>query len=64
VAANVGYCGLDKQRLPLRGDEMRACWEDGEASARSDESGIELPVIDPTPALSDGGLALWVDAER
>ena len=27
VAAQVGYCGLDRERRPLRGDEIRACWE-------------------------------------
>jgi len=27
VAAQLGYCGLDRQRRPLRGDEIRACWE-------------------------------------
>ena len=27
VAAQVGYCGLDRQRRPLKGDEIRACWE-------------------------------------
>jgi hypothetical protein len=27
VAAQLGYCGLDRQREPLRGDEIRACWE-------------------------------------
>ena len=27
VAAQLGYCGLDRQRQPLRGDEIRACWE-------------------------------------
>ena len=29
VAARFGFCGLDRQRLPLNGDEVRACWEDG-----------------------------------
>jgi hypothetical protein len=29
VAAKVGYCGLDRQRKPLSGDEIRACWESG-----------------------------------
>jgi hypothetical protein len=29
VAARVGYCGLDRHREPLEGDEVRACWEDG-----------------------------------
>jgi len=27
VAAQLGYCGLDRERRPLRGDEIRACWE-------------------------------------
>jgi hypothetical protein len=27
VAAQLGYCGLDRQRRPLRGDEIRGCWE-------------------------------------
>ena len=25
--AQLGYCGLDRERRPLRGDEIRACWE-------------------------------------
>ena len=27
VAGQLGYCGLDRERRPLRGDEIRACWE-------------------------------------
>jgi hypothetical protein len=27
VAAQLGYCGLDRRHLPLRGDEIRECWE-------------------------------------
>jgi hypothetical protein len=27
IAAQLGYCGLDRQRQPLRGDEIRGCWE-------------------------------------
>jgi hypothetical protein len=23
----VGYCGLDRTRSPLHGDEIRGCWE-------------------------------------
>lgn len=26
VAANMGYCGLDRARQPLGGDEQRGCW--------------------------------------
>jgi hypothetical protein len=32
VAAQIGYCGLDRQRQPLRGDEIRGCWEPGDAA--------------------------------
>jgi hypothetical protein len=27
VAAQLGYCGLDRNRQPLTGDEIRGCWE-------------------------------------
>jgi len=27
VAAQIGYCGLDRQRQPLSGAEIRGCWE-------------------------------------
>jgi hypothetical protein len=26
VAGSLGYCGLDRRRRPLHGDELRACW--------------------------------------
>jgi hypothetical protein len=26
VVGGLGYCGLDKKREPLTGDEQRACW--------------------------------------
>ena len=27
MAGQLGYCGIDRQRRPLRGDEIRSCWE-------------------------------------
>ena len=36
VAARVGFCGLDRGRVPLQGDEVRACWEDGAVPAPPD----------------------------
>ncbi len=27
MAGQLGYCGLDRRRAPLVGDEIRACWE-------------------------------------
>lgn len=32
VASQLGYCGLDRQRQPLNGDEIRACWEAADAT--------------------------------
>jgi hypothetical protein len=36
VAARVGFCGLDRRRKPLQGDEVRSCWEDGAVAAPPD----------------------------
>jgi len=33
VAAQIGYCGLDRLRQPLTGAEIRACWEAWPAGA-------------------------------
>jgi hypothetical protein len=30
VAGGLGFCGLDRHRSPLRGDELRGCWEAGD----------------------------------
>jgi hypothetical protein len=48
VAAQVGYCGLDRERRPLRGDEIRACWEARAETPEAPASGI--PRSAPTPA--------------
>lgn len=33
VAANLGYCGLDRRRQALDGGEIRACWEAGDPAS-------------------------------
>ena len=33
MAGQLGYCGLDRQRKPLQGDEIRACWEAADAAS-------------------------------
>ena len=43
MAAQVGYCGLDRQRKPLKGDEIRACWE-------ATVEPVEVPVMSAAPA--------------
>ena len=32
VAGQLGFCGLDRQRKPLQGDEIRPCWEAADAA--------------------------------
>jgi len=32
VAGQLGYCGLDRRRRPLNGDEIRPCWEAADAA--------------------------------
>jgi hypothetical protein len=36
VAGRIGFCGLDRRREPLQGDEVRACWVDGAVPAPAD----------------------------
>jgi hypothetical protein len=39
VAGQLGYCGLDRQRQPLTGDEIRPCWE------AADATGVMVPPL-------------------
>jgi hypothetical protein len=45
IAASLGYCGLDRRRQPLTGDEIRACWEGWSAGTATSPAG--LPIISP-----------------
>jgi hypothetical protein len=54
VAAGVGFCGLDRTRAPLHGDEIRACWEDSRSATQpppGDRSDDWLPDADPEAPL-------------
>ncbi|HEX6867595.1 MAG TPA: hypothetical protein VF119_02260 [Candidatus Limnocylindrales bacterium] len=48
MAASVGFCGLDRERRPLRGDEIRACWEP--RIERDEAPAAGIPRSAPTPA--------------
>jgi hypothetical protein len=53
VAGSLGYCGLDRRRLPLHGDELRGCWE-----AAASATGF---VVEP-PSISGGSPGgFWTD---
>ena len=57
MAAQLGYCGLDRRRLPLAGTELRGCWEAGPArllDAPGDaprEPILDVEAEPPSPAL-------------
>jgi hypothetical protein len=47
----MGYCGLDRRRAPLLGDEIRSCWEGGPFSMAPTipAARARLPVVDGAP---------------
>ena len=49
VAANLGYCGLDRRRSPLTGDEIQACWEPSTTIPGSDINPTIGPAAPPPP---------------
>ena len=54
VAAQLGYCGLDRERRPLRGDEIRACWEASTSPIEVVPSDPERRVPQPFHPVDDG----------
>ncbi len=55
MAGRLGFCGLDRRRDPLDGDEMRGCWEAPLPDTPPDGRGI-FAVLDPWSVSSlDGG---------
>ena len=54
VAAQIGYCGLDRARRPLRGDEIRPCWEARPDVPEAPAAGIPRGSSTPAAAVEDG----------
>jgi hypothetical protein len=48
LAPSVGFCGLDKRRLPLTGRELRGCWT---ARAPGGDAEEPRPVPAPDPGI-------------
>lgn len=46
VAGGLGFCALDRRRIPLRGDEVKGCWEGVEAQP-SPPAGPAAAVVAP-----------------
>jgi len=51
VAGKLGYCGWDRHREPLAGDEIRPCWEAADAT---DIVVPALPGVGPVWPLEPG----------
>ncbi len=49
VAGQLGYCALDRRRDPLRGDEIRGCWEAPKAVAGTTAT-RDRPLVTPPTA--------------
>jgi hypothetical protein len=63
VVARVGYCGLDRRRVPLLGDERRGCWTSAPATVVGQAA---RPRRDRAGELVTAGsvdLGLWADAD-
>ena len=75
MAGGLGFCGLDRRRDPLVGDEIRACWEAADAATptRDDDRRPWVPAgfVDMDEALPPGagsnqaepGWSLWGDPD-
>jgi hypothetical protein len=50
VAGGIGYCAVDPSRTPLRGDEVRTCWESAPATPSAPGLFTMLEPTPPTPA--------------
>ncbi|MFL5678888.1 MAG: hypothetical protein ACJ77V_06205 [Chloroflexota bacterium] len=53
VAAQVGFCGLDRQRRPLHGDEIRPCWESRPDVPETPAAGIPRGAATPAASVED-----------
>ncbi len=79
VFGGLGYCGLDRRRGALVGDEIKACWTSPialvagtasvDASVASDEQPFGLHLAtdpsrpDPDPLRADRPGSFWIDVE-
>ena len=53
LAADVGWCALDKRRQPLTGLELRGCWTARAAAGPAPDPALPRPVPVPNPTWRD-----------
>jgi hypothetical protein len=59
---NLGYCGLDRDRSPLRGDEIRPCWEAMPEAPAAEPARLQDLVLPVEPRAV--GYGLFADSDR
>lgn len=45
VAGGLGYCGLDRRRVPLTGLELRGCWEAAASGGAGAPTDTDRPLV-------------------
>jgi hypothetical protein len=63
VVARVGYCGLDRSRQPLSGDERRACWSGALATVARPAARSRRDRGGELVTAGSVDLGLWADAD-
>ncbi len=73
VAGGLGYCGLDRRREPLDGDEIRSCWQATDPTVPPSIPGaagaFPLGFVDVDPTVAPGTVpseprwSLWGDLD-
>ena len=61
IAGQLGYCGLDRFRRPLRGDELRGCWESTPAGLEPEPSPARHGPLPPARPLLVPGTRPRID---
>jgi hypothetical protein len=70
VFGGLGYCGLDRRRAPLGGDEIRACWAartslvaEAVSVAPSGEHPFTGADLDAAPLAAEPQTRFWLEVE-
>jgi hypothetical protein len=61
---NLGYCGLDRDRSPLRGDEIRPCWEAVPGAPGTEPASLGDLVVLPVEPPTTLRYGFFADSER
>jgi hypothetical protein len=71
VFGGLGYCGIERARSPLQGDEIRPCWvapttivaEAVSAEVPSGEQPFTPPDPDAAPLATEQPTRFWIELE-